>query len=132
MTKLEQKRWVFEQYLTKMQVAQSDQEFADALAAINKVIKINPERVADVFESARDLLGEQVDTDRFWAKLYDKEMEGAAGALEDHIPSVDELSKQLEDEAAADVGGGAEKAGSELDQRIASGRDRVKKLLEGK
>ena len=48
--KLEQKRWVFEQYLVKMQTAQSDESFASALAALNRVVKIDPERVADVFD----------------------------------------------------------------------------------
>ena len=38
MTKLEQKRWVFEQYLMKMETAGTDAEFATALAAVNKVI----------------------------------------------------------------------------------------------
>lgn len=132
-TKLEQKRWVFEQYLTKMQAAQSDQEFAKALASVNKVVKIDPEQVADVFETSQDILGEQVDSDRFWAKLYDKEMDGASGALEDHIPSLDELSRQLESEAAAEVGGGAaERVGGALDDRIKAGQDRVRKLLDGK
>ncbi len=133
MTKLEQKRWVFEQYLTKMQMAQSDQEFSGALAAINKVVKIDPEQVADVFEASQDLLGEQVDADRFWQRLYEKEMDGAAGALEDHIPSVDELSSRLEQEAAVEVGGGTVgQVNAELDKRIESGQARVKKLLDGK
>ena len=132
MTKLEQKRWVFEQYFTKLQAAQSDQQFSDALAAINKVVKIDSERVADVFEEAQDLLGEQVDTDRFWDKLYEKETEGASGALEDRIPSVEELGRQLEQEAAAEVGGGADKAGAAADERIAAGRERVKKLLDNR
>ena len=131
-TKLEQKRWVFEQYLTKMQVAQSDNDFAAALGALNKVIKINPENVEDVFDEAQDLLGEQMDTDRFWGRLYEKEMDGATGALEDHIPSMDDLSKQLESEAAAEIGGRTEKVGGELDSRITAGQDRVKKLLDGK
>jgi hypothetical protein len=133
MTKLEQKRWVFEQYLTKMQVAQTDQEFADALAAVNKVTQIDPERVADVFEASQDILGEQMDSDRFWSKLYEKEMSGAEGSLEDHIPSMDELSAQLESEASVEIGGGAvERAGGEIDERIKSGQERVKKLLDQK
>jgi len=131
-TKLEQKRWVFEQYFTKLQAAHSDQQFSKALAAINKVVKIDPEKVADVFEEAQDLLGEQIETDRFWEKLYEKETEGAAGALGDRIPSVEELSAQLEEEAAAEIGGAPGKAGEALDARLAAGRDRVKKLLDGK
>lgn len=133
MTKLEQKRWVFEQYVTKMDVAQSDQEFSEALAAVNKVVKIDPEQVADVFETSQDVLGEQMDADRFWARLHEKEMDGAAGALEDHIPSVEDLNRQLEHEAAAEVGGDSpESVNSDLDKRIGAGQDRVKDLLDGK
>lgn len=133
-TKLEQKRWVFEQYMTKMQAAQTDNQFAAALGALNQVIKIDPERVADVFDSAQDILGEQVDADRFWDKLYGKEMEGATGALEDHIPSMAELSGQLEQEVAAEVGGATAPASASqaIDGRLAAGQERVKKLLEGK
>jgi len=133
MTKLEQKRWVFEQYLTKMQMAQSDMEFSNALASVNKVVDIDPEKVADVFEASRDILGEQVDAERFWQRLYEKEMDGAAGALEDHIPSLEELSTQLEQEAAAEVSGRtAENVNAEIDERIKSGQERVKKLLDGR
>lgn len=133
-TKMEQKRWVFEQYLTKMQAAQTDNQFAAALGAINQVVKIDPERVADIFDSAQDILGEQVDADRFWDKLYGKEMEGATGALEDHIPSMADLSAQLEQEVAAEVGGAAAPATANqaIDSRLAEGQERVKKLLEGK
>jgi cell fate (sporulation/competence/biofilm development) regulator YmcA (YheA/YmcA/DUF963 family) len=133
MTKLEQKRWVFEQYITKLQAAHSDQQFADAMASLNKVIEIDPERVADVFDEAQDLLGEQVDTDRFWDKLYEKETAGAGTALDDRIPGTEELAAQLEQEAAIEIGGTAsEKAKSAIDERVQSGQDRIKKLLEGK
>lgn len=134
MTKLEQKRWVFQQYLAKMEAAQSDNEFAEALGAVNKVVNLDPEKVEDVFDASQDILGEQVDADRFWNKLYEKEMDGASGSLEDYIPSVDELSSQLESEAGAEVGssGAAEKAGGELDSRIGAGRDRIKNLLDEK
>ena len=133
MTKLEQKRWVFEQYLAKMEAASSDNEFAEALGAMNKVVNVDPERVADVFETSQDILGEQLDTDRFWGKLYEKEMDGATGALEDYIPSTDELSRQLASEAGAEVGvANAERVGGELDERIGAGRERVSKLLDEK
>jgi hypothetical protein len=131
MTKLEQKRWVFEQYLSKMEAAGTDQEFAGAMAKLNKVIEINPEMVADVFDEASGILGEQVDADRFWERLYDREMDGATGQMEDHIPDMNDLEKQLEDEAAAEVGGGAaERIGGSLDEREASGRERIRKLLD--
>ncbi len=132
--KLEQKRWVFEQYLTKMEVAQSDNQFAEALGAINKIIRIDPEHVEDVFGTAQDMLGEQVDADKFWNKMYEKEMEGANGALQDHIPSMEEMSATLEQQVAAEVGGAAapSAAGRAIDDRIAAGQQRVKEMLGGK
>lgn len=133
MTKMEQKRWVFEQYLTKMEMAQSDNEFAEAMAGLNKVTNIDPEKVADVFEASQDILGEQVDSDRFWSKMYEKEMDGAVGGLEDNIPSLEDMTSQLEQEAAIEVGGGStERVNSELDDRIGSGQERVKNLLDDK
>ncbi len=132
--KLEQKRWVFEQYLTKMEVAQSDTQFAEALGQINKIIRIDPDHVEDVFGAAQDMLGEQLDAERFWSKMYESEMAGANGALEDHIPSLDEMTSELEQQVAADVGGAAAPvaAGQALDERIAAGQQRVKDLLGGK
>jgi hypothetical protein len=131
-TKLEQKRWVFEQYLMKMETAGTDAEFATALAAVNKVTDINPELVEDVFDTAGELLGEQQDADRFWASLYDKEMEGATGNLQDHIPSLEELSKSLEQEVSADISGGSAKTASEMERRIGGGQEKVRELLGGK
>ena len=104
--KLEQKRWVFEQYLIKMEVAQSDNQFAEALGQINKIIHIDPERVEDVFGAAQDALGEQLNADRFWNKMYENEMAGGAAAP-----------------ASAD---------KVLDDRISAGQQRVKDLLSGK
>ena len=130
MTKLEQKRWVFEQYLMKMEAAGTDQEFASALAAVNKVVEINPERVEDVFDAAQDTLGEQQDAERFWSSLYDREMDGAEGALEDHIPSMEELGKTLEEDAGSAISNSSEKVAEDLKGRISEGRERVKKLLD--
>ncbi len=132
--KLEQKRWVFEQYYTKMQVADSDAQFSSALGALTKVMEIDPEKVEDVFDAANEALDSQVESDKFWEKMYNKEMEGAKGALEDYIPSMDDLRAQLEQEVAADVGGAAAPAAAnqEIDSRIAAGQERVRNMLEGK
>jgi len=130
-TKLEQKRWVFEQYLMKMETAGTDAEFANALAAINKVTDINPEMVEDVFDTAGELLGEQQDVDRFWTSLYDKEMEGAAGTLEDRLPSMEELTKTLEQEVATEISGGAAKQ-TAIGNQVGGGPDRVRELMGGK
>lgn len=102
-TKLEQKKWVFKQVLMKLETAGTDAEFAKALGMVNKVTNINPEMVEDVFDEAGDLLAEAGDTDKFWAQMYGKEVEGSAGALQDHIPSMEDLEKNLQEEVAGKI-----------------------------
>ena len=127
--KLEQKRWVFEQYLVKMQVAQSDEAFSSAMAAMNKVVQIDPERVADVFDEARDKLGEALDAEKFWNGLYTQEMEGASGSLEDYVPSIEELDRETDAEAAAEMGAAAS---PDLETALSRSRARLQKIMEGK
>ena len=104
-TKLEQKKWVFKQVLMKLETAGTDSEFANALAAVNKVTNINVEMVEDVFDEAGDLLAEAGDTDKFWSQMYGKEVEGSKEALKDHIPSMEDLEKTLQEEVAGSVTG---------------------------
>jgi len=105
-TKLEQKKWVFKQVLMKLETAGTDSEFAKALAAVNKVTNINVDMVEDVFDEAGDLLAEAGDTDKFWAGMYGKEVEGSEGALKDHVPSMEDLEKTLQEEVAGKISGG--------------------------
>ena len=85
--------------------AVTDSEFAKALAAVDKVTNINVEMVEDVFDEAGDLLAEAGDTDKFWAQMYGKEVEGSTGALQDHIPSMEDLEKSLQEEVAGKIAG---------------------------
>ena len=112
-TKLEQKKWVFKQVLMKLETAGTDTEFAKALAAVNKVTNINVEMVEDVFDEAGDLLAEAGDTDKFWAQMYGKEVEGSKGALQDHIPSMEDLEKSLQEEVAGKITGAVDPASLE-------------------
>jgi hypothetical protein len=147
--KLEMKRWVCEQFLTKLEVAKTDEEFSRAIQAVNAVVKIDPESVDDILGEVEDKLGEQVASDKIWERLYGKEMEGMETKMTDMVPSIDDMRKQLEEEVAADIGEDkpvksrarvkasaekAETAGSEtdaLDQRIADARRRIREGLEG-
>jgi len=104
-TKLEQKKWVFKQVLMKLETAGTDAEFAKALGMMNKVTNINVDMVEDVFDEAGDLLAEAGDTDKFWAQMYGKEVEGTQGALQDHIPSMADLEKTLQEEVAGKIAG---------------------------
>jgi hypothetical protein len=137
MSKLEMKRWVFEQLLSKMELAKTDQDFAQALGAINTVVKIDPEVVANVLDEVQDKLGEQVDTDKIWEKMYGKEMEGVETQMTDTIPTTEEMMTQLQDEVAEDIGTTRPaqkqtetgKDGGVKDQ-IGEARARLKKLME--
>jgi vacuolar-type H+-ATPase subunit H len=138
MAKLETKKWVFEQLLTKLDMAKTDQEFTGALGAINAVVKIDPEAVADVLGEVEDKLGDQVDTDKIWEKMHEKEMEGTGGQMTDSVPSVDQMFKDLEGEVAAQIGEerpATSKVTSGKDgglkEEIGEGRRRLKDLLEG-
>lgn len=112
-TKLEQKKWVFKQILMKLETAGTDSEFANALAAVNKVTNINVEMVEDVFDEAGDLLAESGDTDKFWSQMYGKEVEGSHDALKDHIPSMEDLEKTLQEEVANKITGAVDPAALE-------------------
>lgn len=112
-TKLEQKKWVFKQVLMKLETAGTDAEFAQALAAVNKVTNINVEMVEDVFDEAGDLLAAAGDTDKFWAQMYGKEVEGSKDALKDHIPSMEDLEKTLQEEVAGKIAGAVDPAALE-------------------
>jgi len=136
-SKVEMKRWVFEQLLTKLELAKTDQEFSQSLEAINAVIEIDPEAVADVLDEVQDKLSEQADTDRIWEKVYGKEMEGVETQMTDRVPSLEEMETQLADEVAAEIGGGSASRVTELSdtnpdlsERIGEGHDRLRKLME--
>ncbi len=138
MSKLEMKRWVFEQLLSKLELAKSDQDFTLALSAINTVVKINPEAIDDVLVDVQDKLGEQVDTDKIWENVYGKEMEGVETQMTDVFPSIEDMEKQLQDEVAADLGTPRSltvteesEGGSSIKQQIGEGRQRLKDLLDG-
>lgn len=105
-TKLEQKKWVFKQVLMKLETAGTDAEFAKALGMMNKVTNINPELVEDVFDEANELLAESGDTDKLWAQMYGKEVEGSKEALQDHIPLMEDLERTLNEEVAGKIAGG--------------------------
>ncbi|RME93647.1 MAG: hypothetical protein D6766_07730 [Verrucomicrobia bacterium] len=139
MGRLEQKRWVFEHFLTKLEMAKTDQEFASALQAINTVIEIDPEVVADVLDEVRDRLGEQADVERIWERVHDQELAEASAEGAGDVASIEELMSSLEDEIAAEKEGrvpartepGAADGQAEADE-VARLRARVRNVIEGK
>lgn len=129
--KLETKRWVFEQLLVKLELAKTDQEFAKSLEAIDAVVQIDPDTVADVLGAVEDKLGEQADVDKIWERAHTKEMEGVSSKMTDVIPSVEDMEKQLQDEVAAEIGKGTSTGkDTGIKDRIGEGQQRIRKILE--
>lgn len=145
--KLEAKRWVFEQLLTKLEMAKTDQEFASCIKAVNDVVQIDPETVDEVLSEVEDKLGEQVDVDKIWEKMHAKEMEGVSGQMTDVVPSIDDMMTQLQDEVAEDIvterpasarareakaeTGDAAKAPPSTEGRMGEARKRIREGLDG-
>lgn len=130
-SKIDQKRFVFEQKLTDMEMAKTDVAFTDALRAMAVVVDIDPEKVDDVLLEVDTKSQEQGEVDRLWQKEYRRQMEGVQDGLEDFVPSLEDLAKQLEDEVAEEVGtreGGTDT--HELVDQISEGRQRIQNLLD--
>ncbi len=135
MDQLEKKRWVFDQLLTKLEMSKTDQEFTQSLKAIDAVVEINPESVADVMDEINDKLGEQLDVDKIWNKAFDKEMSGVESKMTDTIPTVEDMMKNLQDEVAADLRGDkivedTGNGGSKITEEISESREKLRKLME--
>jgi hypothetical protein len=138
MGKLEMKRWVFEQLLTKLELAKTDQDFTQALGAINTVVKIDPRsrgrRPRRSSGQARRAGGHRQD-------LGEDARQGDGrrrNPNDGHIPTTEDMMSQLEDEVAADLGGARKAKTTEggevepsLKQRIGEGRRRLKDLMDG-
>jgi hypothetical protein len=130
-SKIDQKRFVFEQKLTDMEMAKTDVAFTDALRTMATVVDIDPETVDDVLLEVDTKSREQGEVDRLWQKEYRQQMEGVQDGLEDFVPTLDDLSKQLEDEVAEDVGTSESSAEErELGDQISEGRERIHNLLD--
>lgn len=130
---LQKKRWVFEQLITRLELSKTDQEFAMALGAINMVIEIDPETVEDVLDAVDEKLGDQVDVDRIWEGMHEREMGDVTTRQSEVVPSIDDMMSNLEDEAVADVRGSriAEPTSNDsVSEQIGEGRERLKKLMD--
>lgn len=129
--KMDQKRFAFEQSLISLEMAETDNQFTSALNVLAAVVEIDPERVDNVLLSVDMKRTEQGEVDRLWEHEYQRHMEGVRGALEDYVPSMEELARQLEDEVAEEVGSTeTTPAQAEIADKIEEGRSRVRKLLD--
>lgn len=133
MGKLERKSWVFNQYITKMGMAKTDQDFAAALGTLNSVLNVDPDKIEDVLIDVDDTLAEQGEIDKIWDKQYTAEMNGMSKI--DTIPSIEDMMSNLEKEVIADVSGGkiagmTNEQSSSVAAQIGEGRRKLKDLMK--
>jgi len=137
--KLEKKRWVFEQLVTKLELAKTDQDFAESLKAVQMVVNVDPDALDEVMADVGLKIEEQDDTDKIWDREHAREMEGVEGEMTDAVPSVEDMEKQLMDEVAADLESArpaksAERAEGEpetsVPEQIGEARKNLRKLME--
>lgn len=134
---LERKKFVFNKFMMQLENAETDQVFAEALSAINSVMKIDPETIINSMDQLEDKFSEQTEIDRYYGRLYEGELSKSDVSLSDRIPSMDEMMKLAEAEAAVQISSSGMNltdidAGSSLNvsDEIGKGREAIKKALE--
>lgn len=130
-TQMEKKKWIFEYYTIRIENAETDNAFAEAMTAIDKVIKIDPEKIMSSFDAIDDKLEDQTEIDKYFDKLHDKKLGKVATQEVSTIVSVDQMMAQLESEVAHQVSGLTGTNAPSTKEAITSGREALSDLLKG-
>ena len=102
---LEKRKWVFQNYLTRLKMLDVNNVFAEAMEAINQVVTVDVDAIADAMENIDDKLLDASEVDRMWEKNFEKNLNGMSVKETDIIPDVDSLFNSLQGEVALDIGG---------------------------
>ena len=104
---LEKRKWVFENYIIRLKMADVNNVFAESMRALNDAVQVDVDLVVDSMEDIDDKLSDVTELDKMWEKNFDKNMNGMSVQETDIIPDVDALFSSLQGEVALDIGGGA-------------------------
>ena len=131
MDNLDRKRWVFGQYVTKMEMAKADMDFAESLRGVAAVMDFDPEAIAQIMDDSDIILDDVKDADKIWQKKYEKDI----NTLVSEGDTIDNMMEDLEAVVALEVSGGkfsSVNAGEEdsIKDDISSGYKRLKELME--
>lgn len=127
---LERKNWICERYICRLDNAQADNLFAEAMTAFTKVVDIDPEKIIEAMDGVEEKLEEQTEIDRYWEKLHNKELSKMANKDEEMIPPLDEMMKTLESEVAHSVSDViSNPSDSEILDEISTTREEIEKML---
>lgn len=127
---VEHRDWVFNGYVTKLEMAQVDQIFSGALDKLNHTMHIDPAKIETTIAQTDDLLAEQSEVDDIWGAEYDNSLNSLA--MNESIPSLDEMMQVLETEAAGSLGGSIAENNSSLAPEINASRKKLDELQNKK
>lgn len=102
---LEKRRWVFENYIIRLRMADVNNVFAESMRALNAAVQVDVDMVVDSMEDIDEKLSDVTELDKMWEKNFDKNMNGMSVQETDIIPDIDALFSSLQGEVALDIGG---------------------------
>lgn len=101
---LEKRKWVFQNYITRLKMLDVNNVFASAMNALTDVINVDVDAVIESVEGIDDKLADGKELDKIWESQFSKEMNGVSVKDTDIIPDVDTLLNSLQSEVALDIG----------------------------
>lgn len=138
---IRKKTWIMEFYLTRLEGADSDSALSSSIGEIASLVDVDPIKLQDNLETTQTVLADQTEIDRLFDQCFSKEMRTSMSQESETCPSVDELMRELEAEAAHEVGGtirssepaatnAAGAASNPVDQEIRAGREALRNMLD--
>ncbi len=144
---IEMKRWGFEQIITRIRLAETDQAFTSALEGLVAIQTADPQSLENTFERLGMQMENVEDSNKIWKSMYDEEMNKVETTVGEELPSIAEMDSLLDDEvlvehdkpsviaatpketAAEDISQMISKAEQdEFDKKIGIGQARLKKI----
>ena len=109
---LEKRKWVFENYINRLKMADVNNVFAAAMADLNNAVQVDIDMVVDSIEGIDEKLADVSQLDKIWEKNFNKNINGLSMKETDIIPDVDSLFNSLQGEVALEIGGGSKEVSS--------------------
>ncbi len=106
------KVWVFQQYEIQLAGAAAVDDLTDLVDNFSRLVRIDPSKTLATFGDVQDKLYEQTEIDDIFNQVFDEETRRSKFSGSDTHPDLDGLMKELETEAAREIGGASPSDGS--------------------
>lgn len=125
------KIWIMEFYLIRLDCSQTDALFSEALGDVTNLTTVDLNTTQEVLDKTQELIDQQNDVERLWNDCCNGVLSAGANQASETTSGIDELMKQLEAEAACEVGGAASvsESAAQCSDEIAAGRASLEELV---